>query len=212
MRWQQKGCCWELMPMSSSGPRRTHSSENKRRGAPARERGCPRPMTRGDLTMWGSRGFPPYMGQWGMFGTWRARTTSRSYCSCRANRPNQGHHLWAQTQQAHYQPRGAAVPTGPGRGQRARDRHAQLHTSASSRSEHAKFTESRSLKQARRAAHATAPGQQRRQAWKDVHKQLRRKHSLAERASQHLASLQAMQLPEPVWGGQGQGRLGARGG
>ena len=53
-----------------------------------------------------------------------------------------------------------------------------------------RFVESTGLKQARRAAHATAPGQHRRQAWKDIHRQLHREHkqwkqSIADRASQH---------------------------
>ena len=58
------------------------------------------------------------------------------------------------------------------------------------RADRAKFVESRELKQARREAHATAPGQARRQAWKEVHKQLKREHkqwqqNLAAKASQH---------------------------
>ena len=53
-----------------------------------------------------------------------------------------------------------------------------------------RFAESRALKASRRKAHQLPPGQERRQAWKDINKQLHKEHKawkqqLADRASQH---------------------------
>ncbi|CAE7200817.1 unnamed protein product [Symbiodinium sp. CCMP2592] len=81
----------------------------------------------------------------------------------------------------------ATVPPGDRHGQIA---HVSQLITKPGRSKQAKFEESPELKRARRAAHATAPGQERRQAWKGVHKRLQAEHkqwkqAMADRASQH---------------------------
>ncbi|CAE7637897.1 unnamed protein product [Symbiodinium sp. CCMP2592] len=96
-------------------------------------------------------------------------------------------HIRSSDELQHILDQAAQIPPG--------DRHHQIavlsqHITKPGRGKHARFEESKSLKQARRLAHNTPPGEARRQAWKAVSKQLHQeqrawKQAIADRASQH---------------------------